>query len=251
MKILAAAQELDLSLQINTTVSSMTFPQFEAMARRVRKFPIALWAVFFLVRTGRGSSLDQVTAEQCEDILNYLYDLSLTAPFGIKTTEAPHYQRVIWQRNQGSRFRVPEFRVRVPQTIGSGPQNGPGTGPEPGSGTGSGTARLRAPRSVNDGNGLLFVDYLGNIYPSGFLPVPCGNARSDDLASVYRNDEIFRRLRDPDRLTGKCGRCEFRAICGGSRARAYVGTGSLVAPDPLCAYDPGPDMRPMLPIAVR
>jgi radical SAM protein len=255
-KILAAAQELDLSLQINTTVSSMTFPQFEAMARRVREFPIALWAVFFLVRTGRGASLDQVTAEQCEDILNYLYDLSLSAPFGIKTTEAPHYHRVIWQRNQGSRFRVPEFlvpefRVRLPETIGTGPQIGPGTGPEPGIGTGSGTARLRAPRSVNDGNGFVFIDHTGNVYPSGFLPVRCGNVRTDDLVSVYQNDEIFRKLRDPDQLTGKCGRCEFRAICGGSRARAYVGTGSLVAPDPLCAYDPGPDMRPMLPISVQ
>jgi radical SAM protein with 4Fe4S-binding SPASM domain len=89
----------------------------------------------------------------------------------------------------------------------------------------------------------LFVDHLGNICPSGFLPVTCGNARSDDLAEVYRDDEVFRKLRDYDALAGKCGRCEFRAICGGSRARAYAATGSLVASDPLCTYDPGPDVR--------
>jgi radical SAM protein with 4Fe4S-binding SPASM domain len=114
-----------------------------------------------------------------------------------------------------------------------------------------GRSRLRAPRSVNDGNGFVFVDHVGGVCPSGFLPVPCGNVRTDDLVSIYQNDEIFRRLRDPDRLMGKCGRCEFRAICGGSRARAYAATGSLVAADPLCAYDPGPEVRPMIPIQVQ
>jgi radical SAM protein len=218
MKIIRAARELGLPLQINTTVSRVTLPSLEALARQMKEFDVALWAVFFLVKTGRGAFLDQVSPEQCERVLTWLYDLSLIAPFGIKTTEAPHFQRVIFQRDQelGSRLIAQDQRRR---------------------------SLLRAPRSVGDGNGFLFVDHLGNICPSGFLPVTCGNARSDDLTEVYRDDEVFRKLRDYDALAGKCGRCEFRAICGGSRARAYAATGSLVASDPLCTYDPGPDVR--------
>jgi AdoMet-dependent heme synthase len=153
-------------------------------------------------------------------------NLSLTAPFGIKTTEAPHYHRVIWQREH----TAPTNQVlRASQS----------------------RTRLRAPRSVNDGNGFVFVDHLGHVCPSGFLPVSRGNVRTDDLVAIYRNDEVFQRLRDPDQLMGRCQRCEFRAICGGSRARAFAGTGSLVAADPLCAYDPGPDIRPMIPIPIQ
>ena len=223
MKIIDAAVELDLPLQINTTMSRLTLPSLETMARRVREFPIALWAVFFLVKTGRGASLDQVTAEQCEEVLTYLYNLSLTAPFGIKTTEAPQFHRVVWQHERaltGDRVLRADSR----------------------------RTRLRAPRSVNDGNGFVFVDHRGNVCPSGFLPMSCGNVTSGDLVSIYRDDDIFRRLRDADALMGKCGRCEFRELCGGSRARAYAATGSLVASDPLCAYQPGPDIRPAIPI---
>jgi radical SAM protein len=223
MRIIGAARELELPLQINTTVSRITLPSLEALSRQMKEFDVALWAVFFLVKTGRGASMDQVSPEQCERVLTWLYDLSLISPFGIKTTEAPHFQRVIWQRDRelGSRLIVQSERRR---------------------------SLLRAPRSVSDGNGFVFVDHVGNICPSGFLPVTCGNVRSDDLASVYRDDEVFHKLRDHGALTGKCGRCEFRAVCGGSRARAYAATGSLVASDPLCTYDPGPDVRePILP----
>jgi len=224
MKIIQSAVELELPLQINTTMSRRTLPFIESMARRVRELPIALWAVFFLVRTGRGASLDQVTADECEGVLTYLYDLSLTAPFGIKTTEAPHFHRVIWQCERDR----PNHGL-LPST--------------------SRDARLRAPRSVNDGNGFVFIDHVGEVCPSGFLPIPRGNVRRGDLPSIYRNDEIFQRLRDPEALMGKCGRCEFREICGGSRGRAYAATGSFVASDPLCAYDPGPDRRPVVPVA--
>jgi radical SAM protein len=222
IKIIRMAEELGLPLQINTTVSRITLPSIEAMAARVKSFQVALWAVFFLVRTGRGASIDQVSPDQCERVLTWLYNISLTAPFGIKTTEAPHFHRVIWQHDRAlSRNVITHTRRR---------------------------ALLRSPRSVTDGNGFVFVDHLGEIYPSGFLPVSRGSVRTGDLAVTYRQDEIFQRLRDADALTGKCGRCEFRAICGGSRARAYAATGSLVASDPLCVYDPGPVAQPAIPM---
>jgi radical SAM protein len=226
MRIIDAAIDLGLPLQINSTISRLTLPNLEAMARRMGELPITLWAVFFLIQTGRGASLDQVSPEECERVLQYLYDLSLTAPFGIKTTEAPHYQRVIWQRE----------RERAEAGLAS-------TAIER-------KRQLRAPRSVNDGNGFVFIDHTGQICPSGFLPVTRGNVRTDDLAAVYRQDEVFRRLRNADALHGKCGRCEFREICGGSRSRSFAATGAVMASDPLCVYDPGRDVQPVVDAAM-
>jgi radical SAM protein len=224
MRIINDAVDLGLPLQINTTITRQTLPSLDAMAARVSALPVTLWALFFLVQMGRGASLEQVTPEECERVLNDLYDLSLTAPFGIKTTEAPHYQRVVQQREaQRERDGLPSRVVERRR-------------------------QLRAPRSVNDGNGFVFIDHVGNICPSGFLPMPRGNVRSASLRDVYCDDEAFRRLRNADALRGKCGRCEFREVCGGSRSRSFASTGALMASDPLCVYDPGPDVRPLVPM---
>jgi radical SAM protein len=222
MRIIDTTLALGLPLQINSTISRMTLPYLETMAARMSELPITLWALFFLIQTGRGASLDQVRADECERVLEYLYGLSLTAPFGIKTTEAPHYQRVVWQRE----------RERIDQGL-------PTHAVER-------RRQLRAPRSVGDGNGFVFVDHLGNICPSGFLPASRGNVRTTDLGEVYRTDEMFVRLRNENALMGKCGRCRFRAICGGSRSRAFAATGAVMASDPLCAYEPGPGIEPLV-----
>src|SRR3954464_9338739 len=100
MRIIETAIDLGLPLQINSTISRRTLEYFEAMAARVATFPLTLWALFFLIQTGRGASLEQINDVESERLLNRLYDLSLTSPFGIKTTEAPHYQRIVWQREQ-------------------------------------------------------------------------------------------------------------------------------------------------------
>lgn len=204
MKIIEAATGLGIPLQINTTVARITFPHMAEMARRMGELPVVLWAVFFLIATGRGTALEQITAEECEDLLEFLHDLALEAPFGVKTTEAPHFQRVQLQR--GSRGAITRLKY--------------------------------AQRSVTDGNGFVFIDHQGQICPSGFLPLTCGNVRRDSLVSTYREHELFVRLRNPDALEGKCGRCEFRRVCGGSRARAFAATGSAFGSDPLCAYEP-------------
>jgi radical SAM protein with 4Fe4S-binding SPASM domain len=91
---------------------------------------------------------------------------------------------------------------------------------------------------VSDGRGFVFVSHTGEIYPSGFLPLSAGNVRTDRLTEVYRNSSLFRILRDPERREGKCGRCEYTKICGGSRARAYALTGNYLAEDPRCTYQP-------------
>jgi len=222
MRIIDAAIALELPLQINSTICRLTLPHLETMAARMAQLPVTLWALFFLIQTGRGAGLEQISSDECERVLNYLYDLSLVSPFGIKTTEAPHYQRIVWQREQ-ERLRAGEPAQ-----------------------TDRRRRQLRAPRSVNDGNGFVFIDHLGNICPSGFLPAQRGNVRTARLAEVYREDEMFRRLRNANALLDRCGRCRFRAICGGSRSRAFAATGAVMASDPLCAYDPGPAIEPLV-----
>ena len=96
---------------------------------------------------------------------------------------------------------------------------------------------------IRDGNGVVFVSHVGHVYPSGFLPLPAGNVRRQDLVEIYRDNAIFRDVRDPEKLRGKCGRCEFRALCGGSRARAYAASGDLLGEDPLCPYQPRARVR--------
>jgi AdoMet-dependent heme synthase len=94
-------------------------------------------------------------------------------------------------------------------------------------------------KGVNDGRGFMFISHIGEVMPSGFLPLSAGNVRDHDPVTLYRDSPLFRRLRDPDALAGKCGRCEFREICGGSRARAFAVTGCHLASDPSCPYQPG------------
>lgn len=240
MKIIEAVTDLGLPLQINTTVSRATLPTLRTMAARVAEFPLTLWALFFLIQTGRGASLDQITPEECEDVLRWLVDLAGRVPFGIKTTEAPHFRRVIWEREH--ELPNPErsnSRIRLRSLGDSGELRRDRTGA-----AGDECAQLRAPRAVNDGNGFVFIDHVGQICPSGFLPMPRGNVRDRSLVDVYRHDEVFVRLRNPAALTGRCGRCRFRTLCGGSRSRAFAATGDAFASDPLCAYQPSVEMRP-------
>jgi radical SAM protein len=205
LRIIDRARDLGLDLQINTTVGRRTVGELPALADQVAGFGAVLWALFFLIPVGRAQADQGLGAEEIEDVLHWAAELQPRVPFGVKTTEAPQYHRVLAQRRA------------VP---------------------GHGRRAMRAPRAVTDGNGFVFVDHVGNICPSGFLPMPAGNVRTDDLVAVYRRHPLFLALRDPARLGGRCGRCEWRARCGGSRARAFALTGDALAEDPGCPYEP-------------
>ncbi|MFJ9448420.1 hypothetical protein ACIRRH_42455 [Kitasatospora sp. NPDC101235] len=97
----------------------------------------------------------------------------------------------------------------------------------------------RPPLDVNAGRGFVFVSHTGTVHPSGFLPLGAGSVRERPLPEIYRTSELFTGLRDGDRLGGRCGRCEFRRVCGGSRSRAYGLTGDPYAEEPWCGYRPG------------
>ncbi|MBA3889079.1 MAG: TIGR04053 family radical SAM/SPASM domain-containing protein [Gemmatimonadaceae bacterium] len=223
IRMLETARALGISTQINTTISSHNVDDLEALITLMERLGIALWSVFFIVPTGRARVEDLATAGEFERVFNRLYDLSATAPFDIKTTAAPHYRRVIMQRQRAERRSGDRAETPIPLTAGIGFSLRDGVG--------------RA-KGVNDGDGFVFVSHRGEIYPSGFMPVSAGNVRTDDLVEVYRTHPLFRSLRDRDQLKGKCGMCEFRSVCGGSRARAYAMTGDALASDPLCAYQP-------------
>jgi AdoMet-dependent heme synthase len=176
-----------------------------------------MWSLFFLVVTGRAMAGDDLTAEEYEQVFEFLYDISKIAPFDVKTTEAMHYRRYVAQRQKAEHGPAPETanaRGMVWRTAG-----------------------------VSDGKGFVFVSHTGEIFPSGFLPVSAGNVQHDSLVSVYRDSSLFRILRDTDMRQGKCGACEYQKICGGSRARAYALTGNYLAEDPRCVYQPSIAMR--------
>ena len=224
LRILRDARELGLSTQINSTISRHNIDDLEPLIALVEQLGIALWSVFFIVPTGRGTVEQLVSPDEFEWVMNRLYDLSKTADFDIKTTAAPHYRRVVLQRQAEERRAALAEERPVPIARG-------GVGFTLRDGIG------RA-RGVTDGVGFVFVSHRGEIYPSGFLPLSAGNVRTDDLATVYRESPLFRELRDVTRLKGKCGVCEFRKVCGGSRARAYATTGDYMQADPWCAYVP-------------
>jgi AdoMet-dependent heme synthase len=223
LSMLRTARELGLSTQVNTTVTRRNLEDFDGLCELMTGLGIALWSVFFLVPTGRARPEDVASAASFEAVFNRMYDLSAVAPFDIKSTAAPQYRRVILQRQVAERRAGGRSASPAPLTAGVGFSLADGVG--------------RA-RGVNDGDGFVFVSHEGEIYPSGFLPVSAGNVRQDDLVDVYRRSPLFRALRNRDALRGKCGVCEYRAVCGGSRARAWATTGDVLESDPYCAHVP-------------
>jgi radical SAM protein len=206
-------RELKIPIQINTTVSKYNLEDLKSIASKVKDLEAVLWSVFFLVPTGRGMVKDMISPEEHEQVMNWLFQIQQQMPYGVKATEAPHYRRVFLQQKR-----------RLGMDGASGEKREDLLG--------------RAPQGVNDGDGFVFISHTGDVYPSGFLPVSCGNVRENHLSEIYRNSPILKQLRDKSLLKGKCGVCEFKKICGGSRARAYAITGDYLESDPYCAYIP-------------
>ena len=239
LRAIRAARREEIPVQINTTVTRRTIDDLPRIVDLLSELGIAMWSVFFLVPTGRAKQSDLVTAEAVEGLFAFLYKTSKRVPFSIRTTEAMHYRRYILQRmamekgGSTDTLRDPVTGLIDPSTLF---MHGPGPlplGVQPQGGVVS-----RAPRGVNEGKGFVFISHIGEVYPSGFLPLKAGNVKQQPLAEIYRTSELFVGLRDNANLKGKCGVCEFRDLCGGSRARAWSMTGDVFASDPLCAYMP-------------
>lgn len=221
MFILRNAQQVGLSAQVNTTVSRHNLHLLPEMVPFIQEVSAVQWSVFFLVPTGRAQTPWMISPEEHEQVFHWLYDLSRQAPFDIKATAAPMYRRVAIQRRKAEHSQGESQPVTFQ---GAGFQYADGLN--------------RPTKGVNDGNGFLFISHTGEIMPSGFLPLSAGNVRQVDVVETYRSHPLFRDLRDPEKLKGKCGWCDYRDVCGGQRGRAYGVTGDYLETDPACAYEP-------------
>lgn len=209
MQAVRYAKEAGIPLQINSLVSGGTLAEIPSIYNLITQMGIIRWSVFFLISVGRGTGLQGLRPQEAEDVMNWLYDKAKEAPFAIKTTEAPHYRRVFVQRMRASGVKVPLSQLPVSRGFG-----------------------------IRDGNGIMFISHKGDVYPSGFLPLKAGNVRNTAVKEIYCNSGLFKEIRDPQNLVGKCGDCEFRYICGGSRSRAYAASGNPFESDMLCPYEP-------------
>ncbi|HYH00332.1 MAG TPA: TIGR04053 family radical SAM/SPASM domain-containing protein [Terriglobales bacterium] len=220
------ARELGLPAQINTTVTRHNLAYLDQMIALLESLDIVLWSVFFLVPTGRGQDVGLISAEEFEQVFEKMYETGQRGKFDIKSTEAQHYRRFLLQKRTAERKAgvVHEGAKAMPfaQMIGVNTADGIG----------------RAPKGINDGKGFAFVSHMGEVFPSGFLPISAGNVKRESLKRLYRESPLFRSLRDTTNLKGKCGVCEFKEVCGGSRARSYALTGDMFAEEPCCVYLP-------------
>lgn len=206
------AAQADLPVQINTTITRTTLPLVPAMYELLRtKTAVRRWSLFMLVPVGRGVDLATPSAHDVEELFRWVYDTQPGAPFRIGTTEAPHYKRYWIQREMEKGVTAEQIAARAQSMM----------------------------LGVRDGNGVVFVSHVGDVHPAGFLPHPLlGNVRDTPLEEIYRHHPALLELRDPDAYTARCGRCEYKWACGGSRARAWTMTGDALGEDPLCAYQP-------------
>lgn len=225
LEIIGDVQDLDIPLQINTTVATQNVSVLTEIAKLVEGFGAVQWSVFFLVPMGRGKREDMISAGDHERIFHWLYDLTKKVPFDIKVTAAQHYRRIAItrERRKGTALHTDD-QGRYLEVAGAGFRYADGI--------------QRPTQGVNDGKGLVFISHTGDVYPSGFLPIRAGNVKEKSVVDIYRDSPIFQDLRDPKKLKGKCGACDYKLVCGGNRARAWALTGDPLAEEPMCVYLP-------------
>lgn len=230
-----AARELGMKVQVNSVVARHNVHELPDIAALVREHGAMTWSGFLLVPTGRGVDLGSLDAQEVEDVLNVFYDMGQTVP--AKTTEGHHFRRVCLQRHVLAQRGV--VGAQMEAAMGLGPLYRQLRERVAELGLADAGRRRRPPINVSSGNGFVFVSHVGEVTPSGFLERSAGNVRDSSLTQIYRSSAVFTGVRDTSLLKGRCGACEYKQVCGGSRARAYNTTGDLHAEEPLCAYQPG------------
>jgi AdoMet-dependent heme synthase len=232
IRAIEAARDNDIPVQINSTVSKRTAADMPKLAALLAQYSnVVMWSVFFLVPTGRAKTADMIEPEEVEALFGDLYAISKTVPFDVRTTEAMHYRRFVLQQmgvtqidpKTGLVDASTMFMQHGRRHLGVQMQSG---------------AITRAPKGVNEAKGFVFISHIGDVFPSGFLPLKAGNVKQQSIVDIYRTSDIFLKLRDTANLKGKCAICEYRELCGGSRSRAWAALGDAFASDPTCTYQP-------------
>ena len=227
------AHELGLKLQVNTTVGRHNLHDLVELATLAYRLRLMTWSVFLLVPTGRAQAEQALSAQEVEAVMHFLAEVSELVP--LKTTEGHHYKRVLWMRQILKERGLSQNELNLPPLYSilrrAWQQRTHWMDAR--------AAARRKPLHLNSGQGFVFVSHLGHVFPSGFLPISAGNVRKQGLPEIYRESPLFQSLRQPARLKGRCGQCEFQEICGGSRSRAFATHGDELGEDPACAYQPG------------
>lgn len=206
------ARQAGLEFQVNTTITQANLAEIPAIQNLAVQLGAVAHHIFLLVPTGRGKYiLDQaITAEQYEDTLNWFYDRQQDCALQLKATCAPHYYRILRQRAHAEGKTI-SFQSHGLDAV---------------------------TRGCLGGVGFCFISHRGVVQPCGFLDLACGDITQQSFTDVWQHSPEFVRLRDYALLKGKCGRCEYKRVCGGCRARAYEATGDYLAEEPLCSYTP-------------
>ena len=237
LEVLRRLTEGDWIPQVNTLVSKESVTDLPDVANLLMGMGVRIWELFFLIKVGRGIELTDLSPQEYEDVVHFLFEVSKYG-MEVRTVEAPFFRRVyLTRRNDGLNGEEEDYVERVAERYGLGnlyrrltkrlielmgpPQREPS---------------MRS-AFTRDGYGIIFVAYNGDVYPSGFAPYRLGNVRSDDIVKIYRENEVLRRIRQAE-FGGRCGICEFRHVCGGSRARALALRGDILEEDPACTYVP-------------
>jgi radical SAM protein with 4Fe4S-binding SPASM domain len=231
-------RQVGVPYQVNTTVARHNVHQMPETLAMAREMGAAALHLFLLVPVGCGVEIaddQQITPEEYEDVLGWLYDAEMEGGIELKATCAPHYHRIVRQRQAAER-RQGIFRER-PQSMHR--QKHAGDGGHPGSNGHPGRQAMNAmTKGCLAGTGVMFVSHQGQIFPCGYLPLEAGNIRRQPLHQIWERSPLFGDLREPDLLSGKCGLCDFKRVCSGCRARAYGMTNDYLAEEPFCTYEP-------------
>ena len=218
------AREAGLEFQLNMTVTRRNVACLDDMLDLALELHAVAFHPFLLVPTGRGKDLadEELSAEEYERTLNWIYDRQkeMADRIFFKPTDAPHYFRVVRQRV------ACDGEMSHP-SLASHRQSRGGHG---------GLSSMS--RGCLAGVGFMFISHVGDVQGCGYLSVPAGNVREQPLSTIWHHSRLFNDLRRFDEVKGKCGRCEYRRICGGCRARAYEEYGDYMAEEPYCLYEP-------------
>ena len=204
---------------VQTTAGSHNLGELDAIADFAYEHLAAkVWNLYFLVPTGRGQFVSDITPAQYDEVLASLYRIQnkYSRRMLVNAKCAPHYIKTILAQGDLS----PDAQA-------------PGVGPSPIRTYSGGAGGCPA------GTHYMGIRPNGDVTPCPYLPVFAGTLRSASLADLWTSSELFTDIRRRTSLGGRCGDCEMNAHCGGCRARAYGMSGDLMAEDPLCTHTPG------------
>jgi heme b synthase len=214
---IAESRKAGIDVQINCTVTTMNACYLDDLLNLALQVGAVAFHPFMLVPTGRGKGLaaEKLSPQEYERILHWIYDkqIELGDRIFFKPTDAPHYLRVVMQRNnKGNRNEAGIANEHSPMSS--------------------------ITRGCLAGVGFCFVSHRGDMQGCGYLDVAAGNIRQESFGTIWNDSHLFRELRDLSNIKGKCGVCEYKRVCGGCRARAYEATGDYLAAEPYCIYEP-------------